>query len=38
MKKYLKTKIESSDGKINTNIHNNKIAKEGFQFICLSVI
>ena len=24
--------------KINTNFHNNKIPKEGFQFICLSVI
>ena len=24
--------------KIKTNFHNNKIPKEGFQFICLSVI
>ena len=24
--------------KINTNFHNNKIPKEGSQFICLSVI
>ena len=29
-KKYLKT-----NGKINTNIHNNKIPKEGSQCICL---
>ena len=33
-----KTKIKSYNGKINTNFHNNKIAKEGSQFICLSVI
>ena len=36
--KYLKTKIKSQNGKINTNFHNNKIPKEGSQFICLSVI
>ena len=36
--KYLKTKIKSHNGKINTNFHNNKILKEGSQFICLSVI
>ena len=36
--KYLKTKIKSHNGKINTNFHNNKIPKEGSQFICLSVI
>ena len=35
--KYLKTKIKSHNGKINTNFHNNKILK-GSQFICLSVI
>ena len=36
--KYLKAKIKSYNGKINTNLHNNKIPKEGSQFICLSVI
>ena len=36
--KYLKAKIKSSNGKINTNFHNNKIPKEGSQFICLSVL
>ena len=35
--KYLKAKIKSYSGKINTNFHNNKIPKEGSQFICLSV-
>ena len=35
--KYLKAKIKSYNGKINTNFHNNKVPKEGFQFICLSV-
>ena len=37
-KKYLKTKMKSYNGKINTNFHNNKIPKEGSQCICLSVI
>ena len=36
--KYLKTKIKSCRGKINTNVHNNKIPKRGCQFFCLSVI
>ena len=36
--KYLKTKIKSYNGKINTNFHNNKIPKEGSQCICLSVM
>ena len=36
-KKYLKAKIKSYSGKINTNFHNNKIPKEGSQFICLLV-
>ena len=36
--KYLKAKIKSCNGKINTNFHNNKIPKEGSQLICLSVI
>ena len=37
-KKYLRTKIKCDNGKINTNFHNNKIPKEGSQFICLSII
>ena len=37
-KKYLRAKIKFYDGKINTNIHNNEIPKEGSQFIWLSVI
>ena len=36
-KKHLKAKIKSCNGKIDTNFHNNKIPKEGSQFICLSV-
>ena len=36
--KYLKAKIKSYNAKINTNFHNNKIPKEGSQFICLLVI
>ena len=36
--KHLKAKIKSCNGKLNTNVHNNKIPKEGSQFICLSVI
>ena len=36
--KYLKAKIKSYNGKINTNFHNNKIPKEDSQCICLSVI
>ena len=36
--KYLKAKIKSYNGKINTSFSNNKIPKEGSQFICLSVI
>ena len=35
---YLKAKVKFYNGKINTNFHNNKIPKEGSQFICLSVI
>ena len=35
--KYLKVKIKSCDRKINTNFHNNKIPKEGSQFICSSI-
>ena len=33
--KYLKTKIKSYNGKINTNFYNNKIPKEGSKYICL---
>ena len=36
--KYLIAKIKSYNGKINTNFHNNKIPREGSQFICLPVI
>ena len=36
--KYLKAKIKSYNGKINTNFHDNRIQREGSQFICLSVI
>ena len=36
--KYLKAKIKSYNGKINTNFHNNEIPKEDSQRICLSVI
>ena len=35
--KYLKAEIKSYNGKSNTNFHNNKILKEGSQFICLSI-
>ena len=31
-------KKESYKGKINTNFYNNKIPKEGSQYICLSVV
>ena len=30
--------MKSYNGKININFHNNKIPREGSQFICLSVI
>ena len=36
--KYLKAKIKTYNGKINMSFHNNKIPREGSQFICLSVI
>ena len=35
--KYLKTKIRSYKGKVNTNFHNKKTPKEGAQCICLTV-
>ena len=37
-KKYLKTKIKSCNGKINTNFHNDKIPKEDSVCIFLSLI
>ena len=36
--KYLEAKTKSCNGRINTDFHNNKIPKEGFQFIFLLVI
>ena len=35
--KYLKAKLKSYNGKINTNFYSYRISKEGSQFICLSV-
>ena len=37
-KKYLKTKIKSFEGKINTNFYGNKMAKEVSECICQSLI
>ena len=36
--KHLKANLKSYNWIINTNFYNNKIPKEGSQFICLSVI
>ena len=36
--KYLKTKVKPFNGKINTNIYNNKIPTEGFQCVPISNI
>ena len=36
--KYLKAKIKSYNGKINTNFRSNNKPKEGSQFIFLSVL
>ena len=36
--KYVKAKVKSFNERINTHFRNNKIPKEGFQFIWLSVI
>ena len=36
--KHVKAKVKSCNGRINTNFHNNKVPKEGSQFVCLSVI
>ena len=38
IEKYLKAKIKSFNGKINTIFHNKKVPKEGSKFVCLSVI
>ena len=35
--KYLKTKIKSYKGKVNTNFHDDKVPKNGSHYICLSV-
>ena len=35
---YLKTKIKSYDGNINTYFHGNKMAKENVNCICLSTM
>ena len=35
--KYLKTKIKSSDGKIN-GFYGSKMAKEGVNCVCLSIL
>ena len=35
--KYLKVRIKSYNGKINTHFHNSKITKEGSHLICLLV-
>ena len=32
--KHLKAKIKSYTGKINKNVHNNKLPKEGSEYIC----
>ena len=36
--KYIKTKIKSFEGKVNTNFYNGKVAKEGSGCICLSMV
>ena len=36
--KYIKTKIKSYEGNINTDFHGDKVPKEGSQYICSSVI
>ena len=33
--KYIKTKIKSYEGKMNTNFHGNKVLREGSQYIFL---
>ena len=36
--KYLKAKIKSYNQKISANFNNNKVPKQGFQWISLSII
>ena len=36
--KYLKTKTKSYEGKISTNFHNDKMPKEDYSCVFLSVI
>ena len=36
--KYLKDKIKSYNGNLNTNFYNDKIPKESSRHICLSII
>ena len=38
IEKYLKTRIKSDNGKMNTKFHDNKIPKKGSHCVCLSVI
>ena len=35
--KYLKAKTKCYEPKASTNFHNDKLTKEGLQYICLSV-
>ena len=37
-KKYLKAKIKSYEGKVNTNVHNGKMPREGSHYIFLLVV
>lgn len=37
-KKYLKTKIKSNDGKINTDFHDKNIPKQDSHFVYISII
>ena len=36
--KYIKTKIKSYSGKVNTNFQSKKVAKENASYKCLSLI
>ena len=38
IKNYLKTEIKFCGAKLNTNVNNDQMPKEGFYCICLSVI
>ena len=37
-KKYLKTKIKSNNGKINTDFHDKNIPKQDSHFVYISII